>query len=85
MALFARQIRDLRGLIEIRNIRSASDRILAYLNSMADSDGKAEISYSVRDMAYKLGLAHETAYRALRQLEQGGRLRREGIGIFYLR
>jgi len=84
LALFARQIRDLRGLIETRNIRSARQRILAYLNGIADPDGRAEIPFSVRDMAYKLGLAHETVYRELRQLEADASLRREGAGVFYL-
>ncbi len=84
LALFSRQIRDLRGLIETRNIRSAGQRILAFLKSIADSDGKAMITFPVRDMAYKLGLAHETVYRELRQLEKNGSLKRQGSGVFYL-
>ncbi len=84
MQLFAQQIRDLRGLVEMRNIRSADARILAYLESLADADGQIKLAMSLRDMAYKLGLAHETLYRALRRLEEDGKLKRPTSGYLVL-
>ena len=85
MQLFARQIRDLRGLHEIRNIRSAEARIFTYLTSQADKTGKIKLDMSLRDMAYKLGLAHETLYRALRNLETNGLLERPATGEFIIK
>jgi CRP-like cAMP-binding protein len=85
MRLFAQQIRDLRGLHELRNIRSAQSRILAYLTTQADSSGKIIVNMSLRDMAYKLGLAHETLYRELRNLETSGQLERPVSGEIILR
>ena len=81
----SQQIRDLRGLLEIRNIRSAEQRILAYLRSRAEADGKVELTLSLRDTAYKLGLAHETLYRALSKLEQQGLIERPQARILILR
>jgi len=85
MHLFAQQIRDLRGLHELRNIRSAQSRILTYLATQADSSGKIIVNMSLRDMAYKLGLAHETLYRELRKLETSGQLERPASGEIILR
>lgn len=85
MRLFAQQIRDLRGLHELRNIRAAQSRILAYLATQADSSGKIIVNMSLRDMAYKLGLAHETLYRELRRLETSGQIERPASGEIILR
>lgn len=85
MKLFAKQIRDLRGLHELRNIRSARSRVLAYLATQSDPAGKIRLDMSLRDMAYKLGLAHETLYRALRELETGGQLERQAVGEFIIK
>ena len=76
LKLFSGHIRDLRSLIEIRNIRSAQKRILAYPESIAEHDGKVRLYTSLRDIAYKLGLTHETMYRELRTLEESGMLDR---------
>lgn len=85
MRLFAQQIRDLRDLHELRNIRSAQARILGYLISQADLTGKIKLDMSLRDMAYKLGLAHETLYRELSNLEIKGQLERPATGEFIVR
>ncbi len=84
MSLFAKQIRDLRGLHELRNIRSAQSRILAYLATQASPTGNIQLNMSLRDMAHKLGLAHETLYRALRELETNGQLTRPAAGEFII-
>ena len=85
MRLFAQQIRDLRGLHELRNIRSASSRVLAYLVTQAGPTGQIRLDMSLRDMAYKLGLAHETLYRALRSLETNGQLERPAVDEFIVK
>ena len=85
MRLFAQQIRDLRGLHELRNIRSAQKRILAYLATQADVKGEIKLDMSLRDMAYKVGLAHETLYRELRMLETSGQLERPSTSTFMIK
>ena len=81
LKLLSHQVRNLRGLIEVRNIRSAQSRILAYLSNMAGSDGRVILNASLRDIAYKLGLAHETLYRELSLLEKNGQITRPEPGI----
>jgi len=68
-ALFAHRIRKLRAILEIRNIRSASQRIYAYLQFEAGAERKVQLNMTYKDMAYQLGLEHETLYRAMKQLE----------------
>jgi CRP-like cAMP-binding protein len=70
----AQQVRDLRLLNEIKSINSAYDRVWAFLLSEANQASKLYFSYSLKDMAQKLGLAHETFYRTLKILEQEGRI-----------
>jgi len=77
MELFAHQIRKLRALLEIRNIRSAKLRIHAWLRFEANGDHEIVLQITYKDVAYQLGLAHETFYRTLKQLEQEGRIIRK--------
>jgi len=84
MELFAHRIRKLRALLEIRNIRSARQRIHAWLRLEANGGHEIVLQMTYKDVAYLLGLAHETFYRALKQLEEDGRLIREK-GIVRLR
>jgi len=74
LELFAHRIRKLRALLEIRNIRAAGQRIEAWLRLEANVNREIKMSMTYKDMAYKLGLAHETLYRTLSQLEQDGRI-----------
>lgn len=71
------QVRELRGLLEIRNIRSARERIYAYLNSIADPGGQVSLATSRRDIAYKLGLAPETVYREFNKLMDEQRIQQQ--------
>ncbi|CAC9443044.1 transcriptional regulator, Crp/Fnr family [uncultured Gammaproteobacteria bacterium] len=71
------QVRDLRLLNEIKSINSAYDRVWAFLLSEVNQESKLHFSYSLKDMAQKLGLAHETFYRTLKILEQEGRIIRQ--------
>jgi len=75
--LFAHGIRKLRALLEIRNIRSAKQRIHAYFQLESGADKQIQLQLSYKDIAYQLGLAHETFYRELKQLEKEGILTRK--------
>jgi len=72
--LFAQRIRKLRAILEIRNIRSAKQRIYAYFQLEAGAGHEILLRMTYKDMAYQLGLAHETFYRALKDLEDEGKL-----------
>jgi len=74
MELFAHRIRKLRALLEIRNIRSAKQRMHAYFQLESNGKNEVPLKMSFKDMAYQLGLAHETFYRALKHLEEEGKL-----------
>ncbi len=79
--MFAQQVRDLRSLNEIKNIRSAQARVLAYINYVMNADGEVHLHTSLKDMAYKIGLTHETYYRTLKTLENQGMLIRKNGSI----
>ena len=77
LVLLARQVRELRANSEIKNIHSAKERILAYIRSEMDDNKELELSLSLKDVAHKIGLAHETFYRELKKLEQAGQIIRQ--------
>jgi len=77
LEMFAQRIRKLRALLEIRNIRAAGPRIYAWLCLEARGSREIVLTMTYKDVAYQLGLAHETFYRALKQLEQNGRIIRK--------
>jgi len=77
LELFAHRIRKLRALLEIRSIRAAGQRIYAWLRLEANGGHEVVLNMTYKDVAYQLGLAHETFYRALKQLEQDGRIIRQ--------
>lgn len=78
LRVFSQQVRDLRLINEIKNIRSARDRILAFIESEMDSSREVFLNMSLKDLAYKIGLAHETFYRELKNLEKRSILKRHG-------
>jgi len=77
LRLFARLIRKQRMMLEIRNIRSARQRIYTYFLLEADANQQVILQLNYKDIAYQLGMAHETFYRELRKLEDEGKLMRE--------
>ena len=77
MELFTHRIRKLRALLEIRNIRSAKQRICAWLQLEASGGHEIVLQTTYKDAAYQLGLAHETLYRELKHLEEEGRIERK--------
>ena len=76
LALFSRQIRDLRTLNEIKNIRSAKERVLTFIKTNIDDNKELTLDLPLKDIAYKIGLAHETFYRALKSLEDSENIAR---------
>jgi CTP-dependent riboflavin kinase len=67
--LYADQIKNLRALNEIKNIRSAKERTLAFLRSEMDANSEVKLSISLKDVAYRIGLSHEAFYRTLKDFE----------------
>jgi len=71
MKFFAGQVRDVRTNLEIRNIRSAADRLLAWLRTQAQgSPPTVEIRFPWKSVASQLGLSAEATYRALADLQR---------------
>lgn len=66
------QVRDLRMLNEIKSIYHAKDRILACLSAQTPISG-----LSLKDIAQKIGMTHETLYRTLRILENENKITRQ--------
>lgn len=81
-AMLARQVQRLRAGLEIRNIRSASERVYAALAlAVAETGGVFRPAATWKAFAAEIGLTHEALYRALRILEEEGRLRRRGMEV----
>jgi DNA-binding MarR family transcriptional regulator len=63
--------------MELRNIRSASDRVLQYLRLRAGIRGRSiEIEGQLQDIAAEIGMTREALYRTLAALEAEGHLTR---------
>ena len=79
----ATQVRDLRARIELRNIRSAEERVLAALDLRYRDDGRPiALGTTLKVFASEIGLTHEALYRALARLQRSGRLRRAGTDVW---
>ena len=74
--LLARQVRGLRLQLELRGISSATERVLQFLRLRADDNGAVSLSGTLMIYAQELGMAHETLYRALAELERSGHIAR---------
>jgi len=81
MELFADRIRKLRAILEIRNIRSAKERIYAWFQLESNGTQEVVLQMYYNDVAYQLGLAHETFYRAMKQLENEKKLKKKRHSI----
>jgi CRP/FNR family transcriptional regulator len=71
------QLHAARNALELRNIRSANDRVLNHLQLQAGSTGEVAFEGRLLDVAAELGLTHEVYYRALAGLERSGAISRE--------
>jgi len=74
------RLRSARLLLEIRTIRPVRERVLAYLE-MRDALGHPPEERPVRRIADELGIAPETLYRLLADLEAEGEIVRRGRSI----
>ncbi len=73
----ARQIQALRLRVELRNVRSAQDRVLLFLEYKAAAGSHSvAVDHPLQDMAADLGLNRETFYRTLAALERKGLIER---------
>ena len=70
-----------RAMRELRNIRSADDRVLHHLHLSASKDGAVVFDRPLLEVAEDLGLTHEAYYRALAALARGGAIKRSGRKI----
>ena len=68
------QVRDLRMLNEIKSIYNAKEKVLTYLATELHRDNEPGIP--LKDIAQKIGMAHETFYRTLKALENDGKIKR---------
>ena len=85
LALFARQVQELRARLELRNVRSARERVLAWL-ALVDSGPLASppAGRPLKDLAAELGLTAEAFYRTLARLEREGAIARAGRSLTLL-
>ena len=78
----AAQVRDLRARAELRGIRTASARIIAWLRMHASGNPPvAAIDRTWSEIAAELGLTREAVYRALAVLERDGRIIRNDSSV----
>ena len=80
----AAQVRDLRTRLELRNIRSASERVLAWLRLHARGNPPhvaTDRSWTL--IADELGLTREALYRTLAKLERQQRINRRPDAVYF--
>lgn len=71
MARLAHQLQELRALMELRNIRSARERVLQYLRLRVRGRSIA-VEGQLQDIAAEIGITREALYRTLAALEAEG-------------
>ena len=82
MARLARQLQELRARMELRNIRSARNRVLQYLRLRAGVHGRSiAVEGQLQDIAAEIGMTREALYRTLAALETEGHLTRTETAI----
>ena len=82
MARLARQLQELRARMELRNVRSARERVLQYLRLNVGIDGRSvSVEGELQDIAAEIGITREALYRTLAALEAEGRLTRTEAAI----
>ena len=81
LAIMARKVQSLRQRIELRNVRSARERVLLSLDLRAGRERIVVLPGLLQDFAAELGLTREAFYRTLASLEAEGLIRRDGNRI----
>jgi CRP-like cAMP-binding protein len=80
--LLAAQVRDLRARAELRGIRAAPARVMAWLRMRASGNPPVVVTNRTwTEIATELGLTREAVYRALAILERDGRIGRHGTTV----
>ena len=80
MARLAHQLQELRARMELRNIRSARERVLQYLRLRVHNRSIA-VEGRLQDIAAEIGITREALYRTLAALEAEGCLTRTETAI----
>ena len=80
-AELAHRMQGLRGRLEVQQVRSAKERVLAYLSLNSDAEGQWTRPGTLKHLAQEIGLTHEALYRALAALEKEGRIARREMVI----
>ena len=82
IALLAGQLRTLRARVERLSLRSAKERIRHLLLSEGRGPHcELEVDGSLKDLARKLGLTHESLYRTLAAMQREGLIERHGLRL----
>ena len=82
IARLGRQLQELRARIELRNIRSARDRVLQYLRLRARIGGRSiTLDGELQDIAAEIGITLEVLYRHWQPSETEGHLTRTETAI----
>lgn len=76
-AELAHRVQGLRTRLQIRQIRSARERVLTALKLKCGAKGSWILDVTLKHFADEIGLTHEALYRTLATLEREGYLRRE--------
>lgn len=77
----ARSLHGLRQRYELKQIRSAPERVFQFLRLRCDAAGAYCPDSPLKDLAAELGLTHEALYRALAMLERKGRIKRTATSL----
>ena len=72
----AGRLQGMRTRFELKQIRSAPERVLQWLRMRSGGDGVIRVPGAAKDIASEVGLTHEAFYRALAALEKQGRIAR---------
>lgn len=74
----AHRLQGLRQRYELKQIRSASERVLQFMRLRCDDAGRLQAAGTLKDVATELGLTHEALYRTLATLERRKLIGRTG-------
>jgi CRP-like cAMP-binding protein len=86
MENLAQQVIALRSRLEVRNIRSAAERVMRFLwLESGERDHCVTFERPLKDIAGEVGLTHETFYRTLARLEASGTIARDGRTVTLLK
>ena len=83
-AHLARRLQASNQRLELICLKTAPERIMAYLTLLGAGTDAIRLDKSLMAVADELGLTHEALYRALAKLARENRLERPGKGLFRL-